>query len=87
MVPHTVPLSNCKDTGEEPSSLHISKHTKHTHATRVQTSTLYNDGTTHSKQHRSKGVQPDGSPCASNHCSIRYEQGFRHNKHTHTYQR
>ena len=31
------PLSNCKDTGEELSSLHNHKHTKHTHATRVQT--------------------------------------------------
>ena len=29
---HIPPLSNCKDTGEEPSSLHNSKHT---HATRV----------------------------------------------------
>ena len=31
---HIPPLSNCKDTGEEPSSLHNSKHSKHTHATR-----------------------------------------------------
>ena len=30
------PLSNCKDTGEEPSSLHNSKHN---HATRVQNTT------------------------------------------------
>ena len=43
------PLSNCKDTGEEPSSLHNSKHTKHTHATRIQASTLYSDSTTHTK--------------------------------------
>ena len=43
------PLSNCKDTGEEPSSLHNIKHTKHTHATRVQNTTLYSDGTTHTK--------------------------------------
>ena len=28
-------LSNCNATGEEPSSLHNRKHTKHTHATRV----------------------------------------------------
>ena len=49
--------------------------------------TLYSDVTTHSKQHRSKGVQPNGSPCANNHCSTRYEQSFRHNKHTHTYQK
>ena len=27
-----------------------------------------------------------GSPCTNNHCSTRYEQLFRHNKHTHTYQ-
>ena len=26
-------------------------------------------------------------PCANNHCSTRYEQSFRHNKHTHTYQK
>ena len=51
---HIPPLSNCKDTGEEPSSLHNHKHTKHTHATRVQNTTLYSDGTTHSKQRRSK---------------------------------
>ena len=43
---HMPPLSNCKDTGEEPSSLHNSKHT---HATRVQNTTLYSDGTTHTK--------------------------------------
>ena len=59
----------CKDTGEEPSSLHNSKHTKHAHATRVQNTTFYSDGTTHTKQHRSKRVQPNGSPCANNHCS------------------
>ena len=63
---HIPPLSNCKDTGEEPSSLHNSKHTKHTHATRVQNTTFYSDGTTHIKQHRSKRVQPNGSPCANN---------------------
>ena len=40
------PLGNCKDTGEEPPSLHNSKHT---HATRVQNTTLYSDGTTHIK--------------------------------------
>ena len=38
--------------------------------------TLDSDGTTHSKQHRSKGAQPNGSPCANNHCSTRYEQSF-----------
>ena len=56
---HIPPLSNCKDTGDEPSyiCLHNRKHTKHTHATQHST-----DGTTHSKQHRIKGVQPNGSP-------------------------
>ena len=49
--------------------------------------TFYSDGTTHTKQHRSKRVQPNGSPCANNHCSTRYEQSFRHNKHTHTNQK
>ena len=33
------PPSNCKDTGEEPSSLHNSKHNKRTNATRVQNTT------------------------------------------------
>ena len=42
-------LSVIADTGEEPSSLHNSKHTKHTHATQVQNTTLYRDGTTHTK--------------------------------------
>ena len=36
MQAHIPPLSNCKDTGEEPSPLHNSKHTKHTHTTRAQ---------------------------------------------------
>ena len=49
--------------------------------------TFYSDGTTHSKQHRSKVVQPNGSTCANNHGSTRYEQSFRHNKDTHTYQK
>ena len=35
----------------------------------------------------SKRIQPNGSPCANNHCSTRYEQSFRHNKHTHTNQK
>ena len=47
----------------------------------------YSDGTTHNKHHRSKGVQLNGSPCANNHCSTRYEQIFPHNEHTHTYQK
>ena len=33
------------------------------------------------------GVQPNGSPCANNHCSTRYGQSLRHNKHTHTNQK
>ena len=48
-------LSVIANTGEEPSFLHNSKHTKHTHATQVQNTTLYSDGITHSKQHRRKG--------------------------------
>ena len=76
---HIPPLSNCKDDGEEPTSLQNSKHIKHIHETRVQNTTLFSDGTAHIKQHRSKGVQPKGSPCAKNHCSTRYEQRFRHN--------
>ena len=82
------PLSNCKDTGEEHSSLHNGKHTRHTHTTRIQNTTLYSDGTTYIEQHRSKGVHPNAPPpCANNHCRIRYEQCFRHNKHTHTNQK
>ena len=46
----------------------------------------YIDGITHRK-HRSKGVQPNGSHCANNHCSTRYEQSCRYNKHTHSYQK
>ena len=42
-------LSVIADTGEEPSSLHNSKHTKHSHETRLQNTTLYSDGTTHTK--------------------------------------
>ena len=42
-------LSVIADTGKEPSSLHNSKHTKHAHATRVQNTTFYSDGTTHTK--------------------------------------
>ena len=57
---------NCKDTGEELSSLHNRKHTIQTHATQVQNTTLYSDGTTHSKQHRSKVVQPNGYTMLSN---------------------
>ena len=34
-----------------------------------------------------KGFNQNGSPCANNHCSTRYEQSFRHNKHTHTNQK
>ena len=46
---HIPTLGNFKDTGEEPSSLHNSKHTTHTHATRIQNTTLYSDDTTHTK--------------------------------------
>ena len=53
----------------------------------VSNTTSYSDGTTHTKQHHSKRVQPNGSPCANNHCSTRYEQSFRHNKHRHTNQK
>ena len=82
--PHTL---NTSITFNNKIALHNSKHTKHAHATRVQNTTFYSDGTTHTKQHRSKRVQPNGSPCANNHCSTRYEQSFRHNKHTHTNQK
>ena len=34
-----------------------------------------------------KGFNQNGSPCANNHCSTRYEQNFRHSKHTHTNQK
>ena len=44
--------------------------------TRVQNTTLYSDSITLSKQHRSKGVQPNGSPCANNHCSTRLSKAF-----------
>ena len=40
MQDHIPPFSNCRDTGEEPSSLHGRWHTKNTHATRVQHSTV-----------------------------------------------
>ena len=33
---HIPPLSNCKDTGYEPTSLNNSKHNKHTNATRLK---------------------------------------------------
>ena len=80
-------LSVIADIGEEPYSLHNSKYTRSTHATREQNTTLNSDGTTHIKQHPSKGVQSNSSPCANNHCSTQYEQSFRHNKHTHTNQK
>ena len=34
---------------QQPSFLHNNKHTKHTHATLVQNTTLYSRGTTHIK--------------------------------------
>ena len=45
--------------------------TQHGYKTQYSTAS-----TTHSKQHHSKGVHPNGSPCANNHCSTRYEQSF-----------
>ena len=42
-------VSVCVLTVSKPSSLHNNNHTKHTHATRVQNTTLYSDGTTHIK--------------------------------------
>ena len=39
----------CVGRQQEPSSLHNSKHTTHTHATRVQNTTLYSDDTPHIK--------------------------------------
>ena len=59
---HIPPLSNCKDTGEEPSSLHNSKHTTHTHETRVQNTTLYSDGTTHTNNIVAKGFNQMAPP-------------------------
>ena len=52
---HIPPLSNCKGTGEELASLHNSNHTKYTHATRVQNTTLYIDGTTDTNNTVAKG--------------------------------
>ena len=80
------PLSNCKDTREQPSSLHNSKHTNHIHTTRVQNTTLYSERTLHTLNNTvAKGLN-EMPPCAKNHCSTRYEQSFRPNKHTHTNQ-
>ena len=53
----------------------------------IPNTTLYSDDSTHIKQHCSKGVQPNGSPCMNNHCGTRYEQSFQHNKHTHNNQK
>ena len=78
-------ISVIANSREKPSSLH----TNQTYQTPTQhgyDTQHYSDGTTHIKQHRSKGVQANGSPCAINHCSTRYEQSFRQNRHTHTYQ-
>ena len=38
----------------------------------------------HTLNNHSKRVPPNGSPCANNHCSTRYERHFQQNKHTHT---
>ena len=80
---HSPPLSNFKDTAEDPPPVYNNKPIKHIYATWVQNTTLYSEGTTHSKQHRSKEVQPNDSPFPNHHCSTWYEQSFRHNKHTH----
>ena len=40
----------------------------------------------HTLKHCRNGVQLNGFPCPANHCSTRFEQSFRHNKHTHTNQ-
>ena len=69
-------LSVIADTGVESSSLYNSKHTKQTHATWVQNTTLYSDGTAHIKQHCSKDVQPNSSRCVNNHCSTPYKKAF-----------
>ena len=82
---HIPPLSNCKDTGEEPSSLHNSKHTKHQpmqHGYKTQHSTVTALHTLNT--HRSKMVQPNGSSCANNHCSTRYEQSSSTQVNIHT---
>ena len=52
---------------DEEITFYIQKHKQnlwkeYTHATRVQNTTHYSDGTTHSKQHRSKGVNQIASP-------------------------
>ena len=79
-------VSVIADTGEEPSSLHNSKHTKHTHATRVQNTTLYSDDTTlHTLNNTvEKGYNQMAPPARTITVAFRYEQSFRHNKHTHT---
>ena len=56
---HIPPVRNCKTM--EKSSSYITE-TYNTHATRVQNTALYINGTTHIKQHRSKGVQPNVPP-------------------------
>ena len=74
-----------KGTGEEPSSLPNSKHTKHTqHGYETQQSTVTALDTLNNTV--AKGSTKWLS-CANNHCSTRYEQIFQHNKHTHTNQR
>ena len=49
-------LSVIAKTPEKSLLPYITANIPNTHATRVQNTTLYSDGTTHSKQHRSKGV-------------------------------
>ena len=84
---HISHLSNYKDTREAPSSLHNSKdnNTPTQHGYKTQPSTVI---ALHTLLNNTvKKVQPIGSPCANNNCSTRYEQSFRHNKHTHTNQK
>ena len=57
-------IYKCIYTREEDSSLHNSKHTKHTNVIRVRNTPLYSNGTVHIKQHHSKGVQPNAPPPA-----------------------
>ena len=70
-----------------PTSLHSNKNARYTHVAQVKDTALYSDGTTHIKQHRSKGFNQMAPPAANNHCITRYGQSFRHNKHTYTDQK
>ena len=73
---HIPPLSNCKDTGEEPSSLHNSKHTKHAHATRVQNTTLYSDGIHTLNNTVAKGFNQMAPPARTNNVALDISKAF-----------